>query len=39
VVIRLGCVAQRAQLRPSLQVWQHSALPWVTELASIPVRP
>jgi hypothetical protein len=39
VVIRLGCVAQRAQLRPSVQVWQHSALPWVTELASIPVRP
>jgi hypothetical protein len=39
VVIRLGCVAQRAQLRPSVQVWQHSALPWVAELASIPVRP
>lgn len=36
VVVRLGCVTQRAQLRPSLQIWQHLALPWLSELASIP---
>lgn len=39
VVIRLGCVAQRAQLKPAVQVWQHSALPWLSELASIPGSP
>lgn len=39
VVIRLGCVAQRARLKPAVQVWQHSALPWLSELASIPGSP
>ncbi len=29
VVIRLGCVAQRAQLAPAVQIWKHSALPWL----------
>ena len=27
VIIRLGCVEQRAQLKPAVQIWQHSALP------------
>ena len=36
VVVRLGCVTQRAQLRPSAQIWQHLALPWVAGLALIP---
>lgn len=36
VVIRLGCVRQRAQLKPTVQIWQHSALPWVAELAAVP---
>ena len=36
VVVRLGCVAQRAQLRPSTQIWQHLALPWLSELPLIP---
>ena len=36
VVVRLGCVTQRAQLRPSVQIWQNLALPWLSELASIP---
>jgi hypothetical protein len=35
VVIRLGCVEQRAQLKPAVQIWQHSALPWLPELSSI----
>ena len=39
VIIRLGCVAQRHQLRPSVQIWQHSALPWVAELGAIPSTP
>ena len=36
VVVRLGCVTQRAQLRPSVQIWQHLALPWLSELPLIP---
>lgn len=39
VNIRLGCVAQRAQFKPAAQIWQHSALPWVSQLASIPGSP
>ena len=39
VLIRLGCVTQRAQLKPAVQLWQHSALPWLAELASIPGSP
>jgi len=39
VVIRLGCVRQRAQLRPTVQIWQHSALPWLAELALVPGTP
>ena len=35
-IIRLGCVAQRAQLKPAAQIWQHSALPWLEELALVP---
>jgi hypothetical protein len=36
VSVRLGCVRQRAQLRPAAQIWQHSAMPWLSELASVP---
>jgi hypothetical protein len=39
VVVRLGCVKQRAQFTPATQIWQHSALPWVESLASIPSSP
>lgn len=39
VVIRLGCVTQRAALRPSVQIWRHSALPWVDALAAVPATP
>ena len=38
VVIRLGCVEQRAQLKPAVQVWRHSAMPWLADLPSIPER-
>ncbi len=36
VIIRLGCVKQRAQFAPAVQIWEHSALPWVSKLASVP---
>jgi hypothetical protein len=36
VMIRLGCVAQRALLKPAVQIWQHSALPWLSDLPAIP---
>ena len=39
VSIRLGCVAQRAALRPAAQTWQHSAMPWLPELSTIPGSP
>ena len=31
VTLRLGCVKERAALRPSREVWHESALPWVRE--------
>jgi hypothetical protein len=37
--MRTGCMKQRAQLRPSAQIWQHSAMPWLAELSSIPGSP
>ncbi|MCE4553421.1 GFA family protein [Roseateles cellulosilyticus] len=39
VVIRLGCVAQRAALKPTRQLWHRSALPWLAELADVPASP
>jgi hypothetical protein len=38
VVIRLGCVAERAELKPNVQLWTHSAMPWLDDLATIPVQ-
>jgi hypothetical protein len=35
VVVRLGCVTQRAQLRPSAQIWQNFAVPWLPDLPLI----
>ena len=39
VVIRLGCVRQRAQLRPAVQIWQHSSMRWLPELNAVPGTP
>jgi hypothetical protein len=36
VIIRLGCVKQRAQLKPAIQIWNHSAIAWLPELAAVP---
>ena len=34
--LRLGCIAERDQLPPTIQVWSHSAVPWLGQLSSIP---
>jgi hypothetical protein len=36
VVIRTGCLKQKAQLVPQAQIWQRSALPWITGVPSLP---
>ena len=36
VVIRLGCVKQRAELVPAVQIWQQSSAPWLANLPHIP---
>jgi len=36
VVIRLGCVRERAKLKPAAQIWQRSAMPWLTDLPAVP---
>jgi hypothetical protein len=33
--VRLGTLAERAALRPRVQVWCRSAMPWVAELGAI----
>ncbi len=37
--LRVGTVKQRAQLRPRIQFWCRSALPWVTQLGSVKQLP
>lgn len=34
--IRLGCIHQRAQLRPSAEIWRRSQAPWLSTLGSMP---
>ena len=34
--VRLGSVNQRAELSPKRQIWHHSAMPWIEEIADIP---
>jgi hypothetical protein len=36
VIIRTGCVIQKAQLVPRAQIWQHSALPWIDSVPGLP---
>ena len=35
ISIRLGCVKERAQLKPATQIWHHSAMPWLAGLAEV----
>lgn len=39
VIIRTGCLAQRAELVPQVQIWTHSALPWVGAVPQLPGSP
>ena len=36
VFIRLGAIRQRADLRPTLQIWQRSSVSWLHHLAAVP---
>ena len=33
--LRLGSIRQRAELRPTRQIWHRSALPWSSDLSKI----
>jgi hypothetical protein len=33
--IRVGTLKQRAELRPTRQIWYRSALPWVTDIREV----
>lgn len=33
--LRLGTITQRAEFRPTRQIWHRSALPWSADLSSI----
>ena len=35
--LRLGCIEERAQLAPTIQVWGHSAMPWLEQFSSVPM--
>jgi hypothetical protein len=35
--LRLGAIAERAQLPPKVQTWCSSALPWSSNIADLPV--
>ena len=34
--LRVGTLRERAELRPQVQLWCRSALPWVHELGAVP---
>ncbi len=33
---RLGCVNERAQLKPTIQIFGNSAMPWLKDLHNVP---
>ena len=34
--LRLGCVNERSQLAPTIQIWGNSAMPWLKTLQDVP---
>ena len=34
--LRVGCLAQKAQLSPRRQIWCQSALPWSRDISAVP---
>ena len=39
VIIRTGCLKQRAELVPQAQIWQRSTLPWIGGVTALPGSP
>jgi hypothetical protein len=39
VIIRTGCLKQRAELVPRAQIWQRSTLPWIGGVTALPGSP
>ena len=37
--IRWGSICQRDRLKPARQIWCHSAVAWINEVAGLPGRP
>ncbi len=37
--LRLGAIAQRAEIPPKRQIWMHSALEWALEVKNLPSSP
>ena len=37
--LRVGCIAERHQLVPKVQIWCNSALGWTSDIKSVPKRP
>ena len=33
---RLGCVNERAEITPTIQIWGNSAMPWLKTLHTVP---
>jgi hypothetical protein len=36
VMIRLGCVSERAHLAPVINIWKRSSLSWIGEIDNLP---
>jgi len=34
--LRVGCINERAQLLPHIQIWGESAMPWLQQLHAVP---
>ena len=39
VMLRVGCIKERAELRPVVQIWVQSAQPWLEHLTGLPSSP
>ena len=35
-MLRVGCLAERAELAPHRQIWRVSAVPWVRSIPDLP---
>jgi hypothetical protein len=35
--LRLGCIDQRSQIAPTVQIWGDSAMPWLADLGKVPL--